>query len=75
MSAALAKKHVAFKDVKQLLYVKNVQFNLFYPARLWVEFDKQLFIFPSPEIAQDFYDRWVATYKQPDRPEDRNGDE
>ena len=49
LSAALARKRATFKDIKHLLYKKNVRFNLLHPARLRVEFDKQTFIFSSPE--------------------------
>ena len=61
LSVGLAKKRAAFKDVKQRLYEKNVRFSLLYPARLRVHFDDQTFIFSSPEEAQEFYDRCVAT--------------
>ena len=66
LSAALARKRATFKDIKHLLYKKNVRFNLLHPARLRVEFDKQTFIFSSPEEAQKFYDRRVATHTQTD---------
>ena len=66
LSAALARKRATFKEIKHLLYKKNVRFNLLHPARLRVEFDKQTFIFSSPEEAQKFYDRRVATHTQTD---------
>ena len=66
LSAALARKRATFKEIKHLLYKKNVRFNLLHPARLRVEFDKQTFIFSSPEEAQQFYDRRVATHAQTD---------
>ena len=60
MSAGLAKKRAAFKNVKQLLYEKKIRFSLLHPARLRVQFEDETLFFHSPEAAKVFYDRRVA---------------
>ncbi len=61
ISADLARKRAAFKNVKQLLYQKNVRFQLLHPARLRVRHEDETFLFNMPEEAQRFYDQRIAT--------------
>lgn len=56
VSAKLGRKQAAFKEVKSLLYKKNVRFALIYPARLRVLHDGQTLFFETPEKAREFYD-------------------
>ncbi|RXN20588.1 LINE-1 type transposase domain-containing 1 [Labeo rohita] len=61
ISADLARKRATFKNIKQLLYQKNVRFQLLHPARLRVRYDDETFLFNTPEEAQHFYDQRFAT--------------
>lgn len=63
ISADLARKRAAFKNVKQLLYQKNVRFQLLHPARLRVRHEDETFLFHTPEEAQQFYDQRIATHE------------
>lgn len=60
ISADLARKRATFKNVKQLLYQKNVRFQLLHPARLRVHHNDETFLFNTPEEAQQFYDQRIA---------------
>ncbi|XP_053087339.1 uncharacterized protein LOC117596434 [Pangasianodon hypophthalmus] len=55
ISADLARKRATFKNGKQLLYQKNVRFQLLHPARLRVHHEDETFLFNTPEEAQQFY--------------------
>ncbi len=62
ISADLVRKRAAFKKrCKQLLYQKNVRFQLLHPARLRVRHEDETFLFNMPEEAQRFYDQRIAT--------------
>lgn len=54
ISADLARKHSAFKNVKQLLYQTDVRFQLLHPARLRVRFEDETLLFNTPDEAQQF---------------------
>ncbi|KAF7645266.1 hypothetical protein LDENG_00207290 [Lucifuga dentata] len=59
ISATLAKKRAAFKNIKQLLYRRGLKFQLLHPARLQVLFEEETFVFGTPEEAQQFYNQRV----------------
>lgn len=59
-SADLVRKRAAFKKVKQLLYQKDVRFQLLHPARLRVRFEDETLLFNTPDEAQQFYDQRIA---------------
>ncbi|KAI4899217.1 hypothetical protein NFI96_023463, partial [Prochilodus magdalenae] len=55
LSAALSRKRAVYKEIKRCLFERNVRFQLLYPARLRVNFNKEILTFDSPEDAQKFY--------------------
>uniref|UniRef100_A0AAV2LQW5 L1 transposable element RRM domain-containing protein n=2 Tax=Knipowitschia caucasica TaxID=637954 RepID=A0AAV2LQW5_KNICA len=57
ISAALAKRRGAFKEVKNKLYRNGIKFRLLHPARLQVWSGNKNHYFDSPEEAQVFADR------------------
>lgn len=61
ISADLAKKCAAFKNAKQLLYQKRIHFQLLHPVWLQVRYEDETFLVNTPDEAQQFYDRQVAT--------------
>lgn len=52
MSAAFAKKCADFKEVKQSLYQKGLEFQILYST--WVKFDEESYAFDSREAATTF---------------------
>ncbi|KAI4878938.1 hypothetical protein NFI96_001428 [Prochilodus magdalenae] len=60
LSATLTRKRAAYKEIKCCLFERSVRSQLLYPARLRINFNKEIFTFNSPEETQKFYKKRIC---------------